>query len=148
MKTKFTLSPIIEVALPKAVKQDKLSQAVEAYLNGMKTVEETAKRGGLKEVKKSADSRVTESLTTVYAGERNIVSNFIQWHDRVVSLANRAEKFGCVVTCAEIPPIYSDWLAKFTDKAAKAEAGQVERTGKTPKSENGPASRIGGLVPS
>lgn len=141
MKTKFELNSIISVALPKAVKTDKLTQAVEAYLNGMKTVEETAKRGGLKEVKKSADSRVTEQLTTVYAGERNIVSNFIQWHDRVVSLANRAEKFGCVVTCAEIPPIYSDWLGKFTDKADKVAAGEAERKGKTPKAENGPATR-------
>lgn len=130
MKTKFTLSLIVVTALPSMVKQDKLSQAVEAYLNGMQTVEETAKRGGLKEVKKSADSRVTESLTTTYAGERNIVSNFIQWHDRVVSLANRAEKFGCQVTCTEIPPIYADWLAKFTDKGAR-----------TTVKANGPATR-------
>lgn len=137
MKTKFTLNPIVLVALPQVCDTDRLIQAVEAYMNGMKVVTETAKRGGLKEVKKSADSRVTETSTTEYSGERNIVSNFIQWHDRVVSLASRAVKFGCVLSCAEIPPIYADWIKKFSKAGSSPEAKPKAKTEKA----NGPANR-------
>jgi len=76
----------------------------------------------LREVKKSNDARLTETTQTTFAGERNIVSDFLQWHDRVQSLSAKAEKIGCVLNVAEIPPRFANWLAKFQTKEPKAES--------------------------
>jgi hypothetical protein len=122
MKTQFSLNTLVATALPKTTDKSKLSQAVEAYINSMKPIEEKATRGGLREVKKSNDARLTETTQTTFAGERNIVSDFLQWHDRVQSLSAKAEKVGCVLNVAEIPPRFANWLAKFQTKEPKAES--------------------------
>ena len=123
MKTQFILNSLVATALPKTTDKGKLSQAVEAYINSMKPVEEKASRSGLREVKKSNDARLVETTQTTFAGERNIVSDFVQWHDRVQSLSAKAEKIGCVLNVAEIPPRFANWLAKFqTKEPAKADS--------------------------
>jgi hypothetical protein len=122
MKTQFVLNTLVATALPKTTDKSKLSQAVEAYVNSMKPIEEKATRGGLREVKKSNDARLTETTQTTFAGERNIVSDFLQWHDRVVSLSSKAEKVGCILNVAEIPPRFANWLAKFQTKEPKADS--------------------------
>ena len=123
MKTQFVLNSLVATALPKTTDKSKLSQAVEAYINSMKPIEEKATRGGLREVKKSNDARLTETTQTTFAGERNIVSDFLQWHDRVQSLSAKAEKIGCVLNVAEIPPRFANWLAKFqTKETTKADS--------------------------
>jgi hypothetical protein len=113
MKTSFKLHTLVANALPTVCDQAKLTQAIEAYLNGMKQLSEESTRGSLKEIKKSNDARLTEQVKTLYAGDRNIVSDFLQHHDRIVSVVARAEKLGCVVTVAELPGRFAPWLAKF-----------------------------------
>jgi type II secretory pathway pseudopilin PulG len=120
MKTTFNLNALVASALPQSTDKSKLTQAVEAYLNAMKAVEEKAIRGGLREIKKTNDARLTETTQTTFAGERNIVSDFLQYHDRVVSLSTKAEKLGCVLNVAEIPPRFANWLGKFAKAEAKA----------------------------
>src|ERR1041384_4747015 len=123
MKTQFVLNSLVATALPKNTDKSKLSQAVEAYINSMKPIEEKASRSGLREVKKSNDARLVETTQTTFTGERNIVSDFLQWHDRVQSLSAKAEKIGCVLNVAEIPPRFANWLAKFqTKEPAKADS--------------------------
>ena len=116
MKTQFVLNSLVATALPKTTDKSKLSQAVEAYINSMKPIEEKASRSGLREVKKSNDARLVETTQTTFTGERNIVSDFLQYHDRIVSLNGKAEKLGCVLNVAEIPPRFANWLAKFQAK--------------------------------
>ena len=122
MKTQFVLNSLVATALPKTTDKSKLSQAVEAYINSMKPIEEKASRSGLREVKKSNDARLVETTQTTFTGERNIVSDFLQWHDRVQSLSAKAEKIGCVLNVAEIPPRFATWLSKFQTKEPKAES--------------------------
>ena len=123
MKTQFVLNSLVATALPKTTDKSKLSQAVEAYINSMKPIEEKASRSGLREVKKSNDARLVETTQTTFTGERNVVSDFLQWHDRVQSLSTKAEKIGCVLNVAEIPPRFASWLGKFqTKEPAKADS--------------------------
>src|SRR6185436_8404663 len=131
MKTQFIVNTLVASALPKSTDKSRLSQAVEAYINSMKPIEEKASRGGLREVKKSNDARLVETTQTTFAGERNIVSDFLQWHDRVVSLSGKAEKVGCVVNVAEVPPRFANWLAKFQTKEPKAEPKAKVHNGHT-----------------
>ena len=130
MKTSFSLNALVASALPQSTDKSKLAQAVESYLNAMKAVEEKAIRGGLREIKKSNDARLTETTQTTFAGEKNIVSDFLQYHDRVVSLSTKAEKLGCVLNVAEIPPRFANWLGKFQTKA-EAKAPETKTVGKT-----------------
>jgi hypothetical protein len=125
MKTQFTINALVAIALPKVTDQDRLSQACESYLNSMKAIEEKSARSGMREVKKSNDSRTTETLQTTYAGERNIVSDFIGWHDKVVSISAKAVKIGCVLNVSEVPPRFAEWLGKFETKG-QPKAGQTK----------------------
>ena len=122
MKTVFSINSLVALALPQVTDTDKLTQACEAYLNGMHALSSESNRGGLRESKKNNDARVIETVATTYTGERNVVSDFLQWHDRVVSWVAKGEKIGCVGNVGEVPPRFANWLAKFAkaDKATDA----------------------------
>jgi len=134
MKTQFVINALVACALPKITDQAKLAQACEAYLNSMKAVEEKSSRSGLRDIKKSNDSRTTETLQTTYAGERNIVSDFVGWHDKVVNISSKATKIGCVLNVSEVPPRFADWIAKFETKGGQPKP-------KTSATANGPTPK-------
>ena len=117
MKTQFVINALVGCALPKVTDQGKLTQACESYLSSMKAIEEKSNRSGLRDIKKSNDSRTTETLQTTYAGDRNVVSDFIGWHDKVVSINAKATKIGCVLNVSEVPPRFAEWLGKFESKS-------------------------------
>lgn len=133
MKTSFKLNATVESSPAVAALGDtgkaKLIQAVEAYLNGMKVLSEDSTRGALREVKKNSRAEVTEQVKVLYAGDRNIVSAFLQHHDRIVSALKRCEQLH-IVSCsvADYPAEIAAWIAKF--KPAAPEAPKAEKPAK------------------
>ena len=125
MKTSFKLNSTVEAspaitALGDAGKA-KLVQAVEAYLNSMRVLSEDATRGSLREVKKNSRAEMTEQVKVLYAGDRNIVSAFLQHHDRIVSAVKRCESLHLVgFTVADYPAPIAAWIAKFKPAPAPA----------------------------
>ncbi len=133
MKTSFVINAAIIAVLSRdfaGIDTAKTTQACESYLNAMQLVETKAKRGNLRETKKSNDARVTENETNTYAGERNVVSGFLQWHDKVVSGIDKMAKLECDTTIRCIPSEFHSWVRKFVPAKADAKPAKPAKPAK------------------